>query len=109
MSRSRKRYPCNKDGKRRNKAAKQTANRKIRRSTRWKWADIPNGGFYRQIYCSYDIYDYRTVWTFRESIEFHQSKYDKCAAKYGVEVAERRYSKDWLELYRQWARFYLWK
>lgn len=109
MSRSRKEYPCCKDGNRRKKADKQRANRKIRRSARWKSADIPSGGAYRQVSCSWDICDFRSVWTFRESVELHQSRYDQCAAEYGAAVAERRYGKDWRELYRGWARYYLWK
>ena len=109
MSRSRKKYPCSKDGKRRKKPYKQLANRKIRRSIRWKCFDIPNGGAYRQVSCSYYICDFRSVWTFRDSIKWHQAMYDKAVAEHDVEVAERCSAKDWRYLYRKWARYYLWK
>jgi hypothetical protein len=59
--------------------------------------------------CSWNICDYRSVWTFRESVEQHQARYDKCAVVHGIEVADRRYGKDWRDLYREWARYYLWK
>jgi|GEM_PF-971245 len=109
MSGSYKKFPCCKDGNRRKKADKQIANRKIRRSTRWRRAHIPNGGAYRKISNSYRICDFRSVWTFRDKIELHQSRYDKCAAEYGADIARQRYSKDWRELYREWARYCLWK
>jgi len=58
MARSYKKNPWCKDGNRRKKRDKQIANRKIRRGG-WSGKEIPSGGKYRQLSCSYDICDHR--------------------------------------------------
>lgn len=66
MSRSYKKTPMVKD---KNKGAKKLANKKVRR---YKGA-IKNGGFYRKIFCSYDICDYMFSRTLEEYIERESS------------------------------------
>jgi len=108
MSRSYKKYPCCKDGNRRKKRDKQLANRRIRRGS-WKDVDIPSGRKYRQAYNTWDICDYRFVETFAEFIARHQRWYVEAVDRLGQERADKYWADDWRELYRNWARYCLWK
>lgn len=108
MARSYKKNPWCKDGNRRKKRDKQIANRKIRRGG-WSGKEIPSGGKYRQLSCSYDICDHRWSRTFAEYIRNRQRWYVEWAIKYGIEDADRFVALDWREAYRNWARDCLWK
>ena len=61
MSRSFKKSPVIKDANRKGptyKSGKQIANRAVRHK-----GDIPNGGSYKKVYCSWNISDYRFMKT----------------------------------------------
>lgn len=85
MSRSSKRIPCCKDH---NKGMKRCANKKVRRNN----MIIPSGAFYKKVFCSYDICDYK----FFESF----TSYKKDCERY----SHRKYTDK--ELYRDWYRCY---
>lgn len=108
MARSYKKHPWCKDGNRCKKRDKQIANRKIRRGG-WSGKEIPNGGKYRQLTCSWDICDHRFYDTFRDFVNRRQDWYDEWANRYGAKDADRFVSLDWREAYRKWARLHLWK
>lgn len=108
MARSYKKHPWCKDGNRSKKKSKQTANRKIRRGG-WSDKEIPSGGKYRRLCNQYDIFDFRSHQTFAEAVKVHQDWYDRAAGLFGQESADSRFVIGWCELYRNWARYYLWK
>ena len=108
MSRSYKHAPVYKEGsKRGRKWRKKNANSRLR-APHLALADIPSGKSYRKITNPWDICDFVLMETFRQHVGHHQSFFDSMLEKYGEEEAER-FSKDWRELYGDWARLYLWK
>lgn len=62
MSRSYKKHPRVKDPA--NKNAKRFANKKVRKTD-----NIPSGGGYKKIYCSWEISDYCWIWTKKQAIQ----------------------------------------
>lgn len=82
MSRSYKHVPCWTDH---TKGEKRLANKKVRRSSDL----IPSGNFYKKIYCSWNICEFRFVQTF--------NSYKKSWT--------RRESSEW-ELYWEWYKLY---
>ncbi len=85
MSRSYKHVPCCKDY---NRGMKKSANRYVRRN----FLIVPSGAFYKKLFCSYEISDYKFLESFRS---WRQAYYhDK----------RRTYSEK--ELYRMWYKIY---
>ena len=62
MSRSYKKHPFCKDKNK--KGAKRTANKKVRRTK-----DIPNGKAYKKVFESWNISDYKWIWTREDAIK----------------------------------------
>ena len=62
MSRSYKKHPRVKDPA--NKYEKRFANKKVRKTN-----NVPSGGGYRKIYCSWEISDYCWIWTKEQAIQ----------------------------------------
>ena len=63
MSRSYKKHPYSTDGSAgTTKKSKRRANKKVR-STQ----NIPDGGTYKKVYCSWNIHDYVNRWTWAEA------------------------------------------
>lgn len=62
MSRSFKKSNWVKDSN--NKNMKRFANKKVRHSK-----DIPSGKAYKKYFCSYEISDYKWIWTRQEAIQ----------------------------------------
>ena len=48
------------------KYMKRYANKKVRHTK-----NIPSGGAYKKVFCSYDISDYRYLWTRKEAIRIY--------------------------------------
>lgn len=69
MSRSRKKTPRSGD----RKHNKEIANRKVRRHL-----DVASGGYYKRMYCQYDICDYESHMTFEEYCNFRLNLLRKC-------------------------------
>lgn len=63
MSRSYKKYPFVKD-KSGSKHGKKFANKKVRHAK-----NLPNGKAYKKVYESWDICDYKYLWTRKDAIE----------------------------------------
>ena len=94
MSRSYKKHPFYTDGSpRTTKEMKKVANSKVRHTE-----DVPNGKKYKKIFCSYDIHDWITRWSWKEAKkeyetnEFYQKKYPtlKDFYKYWSKIYKRK-------------------
>ncbi len=88
MSRSYKRVPCCKDH---NKGAKQYANRYVRR----KYLEVPSGKAYKKLFSSWDICDYKFLYSF-------------CDYKNNFEMYSHIHHKKYSdrELYKRWYKYY---
>lgn len=58
MSRSRKKPSYSDYSRSYTKWAKRQASKKVRRYQ----GELPSGAFYKKIYCSYNIFDYKGLW-----------------------------------------------
>jgi hypothetical protein len=67
MSRSRKKSPIVKDPA--NKGMKRLANKKVRRTN-----NIPSGKAYKKVFESWDISDYRWIWTKEDAIDSYMNE-----------------------------------
>lgn len=77
MSRSYKKHPVYTDGRNGQKKSKRYANKKVRHSK-----NVPNGKYYKRYFCSYDIHDYVSRWTWKEALEsWEQGTYSKGSLK----------------------------
>lgn len=61
MSRSFKKHAWTKDPN--DKFMKRYANKKVRRAK-----NVPSGGAYKKLFCSYDISDFKWLWTRQDAI-----------------------------------------
>ena len=94
MSRSYKKSPVIKDSSRKGptfKSGKQIANRTVRNKE-----DIPNGGSYKKVYCSWNISDYKFMKT---EAEF-KKEWDR-----GDEYLHKRY-KTYKQALFDWKKYY---
>ncbi len=90
MSRSYRHHTYLKD---RNPWMKKHFNRKIRRSNQERFSDIPNGGFYKKLNCSWEISDFTFgYWDWEEFKHYNQKWYE---------------SED--EMWNDWRRNYYYK
>ena len=73
MSRSRRHTPISKDNQRGGaKKGKRFANKKVRHA---KFEDLPRKGKqYKKLYCSYDIHDWISRWTWEEALQWYNLK-----------------------------------
>lgn len=76
MSRSFKKHPYATDGKAGRKLQKRWANRTVRRKE-----EIPNGGAYKKVFCSWEIHDYISRWTWKEAKEEYECGYNSSYLK----------------------------
>lgn len=69
MSRSFKKHPYATDGRDGRKIQKRWANRAVR-----KGKNIPNGNAYKKTFCSWEIHDYISRWTWEEAKKYYEEK-----------------------------------
>lgn len=94
MSRSYKKSPWYTDGGAGGpKSSKREANKKIRHLD---FDELPmKGKTFKKYYCSYDIHDYKSLWTYNEAVKDWESK----------ECYHDRYDS-FDEYIKHWAKFY---
>ena len=101
MSRSYKKTPwC---GDRKGKTKKRIANHIVRQSLKRDLELIAQGGDYKKLYCSWDICDYGSVYTWKEYWKSSVDTYYWLQARYPN--WERKFP-DEKEEYRKWRRYY---
>lgn len=94
MSRSYKKNPCCTDGKAgKTKDSKRHSNKRARNKE-----DIPNYSGYKKVYCSYNIHDYCSRWTWEEAKQKWENASDDNYLK-------RKYS-NLKDFYRYWLKCY---
>lgn len=92
MSRSYKKHPWATDGRHGQKIWKRFANKSVRHYSN----DIKNGKYYKRLYCSYNIHDYKSRWTWEEA----KFKFEE-----NVLYNFKNY-KTLKEFYRYWYKYY---
>jgi NAD+--asparagine ADP-ribosyltransferase len=97
MSRSYRKTPCTKDNKKSRKFWKRYSNHKIRHN------ELPSRkrGAFKRIETSYNIYDYITLFTKEEAIDFYN--------KYKNEKFFRKKYNSLEEFLSQWKKDFYWK
>lgn len=91
MSRSYKKFPCVTDSRTPGtKHSKRFANKKVRHTK-----NIPSGGAYKQIYESWDIRDYKWIWTWQEAKEDWEEKENSYLRKHYPTL--QSYYRYWLK------------
>lgn len=93
MSRSFKKHPCATDGRAGRKIQKRWANRTVRGKE-----EIPNGGAYKKVFCSWNIHDYTLRWTWKEAKEEYEHGLNNT-------YLQERYPT-LKEFYRFWRKYY---
>lgn len=89
MSRSYKKSPVYTDGKAGSTSiSKRYANKAVRNYN----GEIPNGKFYKHLFCSYDIHDYISRWTWEEAKQDYNTR-DYLKDRYSSE--KEFYNKNW--------------
>lgn len=96
MSRSYKKSPVCTDGKARSTSrTKKYANKIVRRCDE----EIPNGNFYKRLFCSYEIHDFITRQTWEEAKENYETAEDYIKNRYLDK--EDFYNKHWAKYYKR--------
>lgn len=101
MSRSYKHYPCY---KRTTKGMKEIASRCVRRKINDIFYDVGDYSFYKKMWCSYDICDYKFVKTYAEIKKKFMS-----ALKHFMQTGEESFYIENGYEYRYYCKFYKWK
>ena len=94
MSRSFKKHAWTKDPN--NKFMKRYANKIVRRAK-----DVPSGGAYKKLFCSYDISDFKWLWTRQGAIrEYKEDVYPEYLRNRRFKTLEE-YLKYWEKCVRR--------
>ena len=89
MSRSYKKHPWYTDGRNGQVKSKRFANKKVRKYKN----KISNGNFYKRLFCSYEIHDYKSRWSWQEAKKDYENDIYK-------ERTLEEFYKMWIKLYR---------
>lgn len=93
MSRSYKKHPWYTDGKNGQVKSKRFANKAVRNYK----GKISNGSFYKRIFCSYEIHDYISRWSWNEA----KQDYEKNAwGIYDNFLTLKDFYRYWIKHYR---------
>lgn len=96
MSRSYKKHPFSTDGNPKTLVkSKRHANKVVRRYNK----DISNGKFYKRLFCSYDIHDYISRWSWAEAKRFYE-ELDEHDYRKKLYTSEKEFYKCWRKYYK---------
>ena len=94
MSRSYKKHPWYTDGRNGQKKAKQFANKVVRKYN----SEIKNGNYYKKLFCSYNIHDYISRWTWKQAKDCYKQSLNFFYYK--------KHYKNLKEFYNYWSKYY---
>lgn len=92
MSRSYKKHPWCTDGKKGQVKSKRLANKIVRRYKN----KIANGNYYKRLFCSWNIHDYISRWTWEEAKEAYENNLMNWKRSYPTLE----------EFYKYWIKYY---